>query len=385
MKRLFRTLLLAMRDELRTISHTPATALVVVGGVVIYGLIYNLFYEPNVVHEAPIVVVDESLSHLSERFISLVDASPTVEILTTATTLHEAQEMLHRGSAQALIYIPHDIEERLGRGEQAVVVTFATTNTFLYYEATAEAVMEAALALGNKVRESLAWVLPEDVQLLLANRQSITPEGIALFNPNKGYATYLLPVVLMIIIFQTLTMVVAMTAGGRRARGASLLRTPHTHYGQRVAVVIGRSMVHCTLYGLFSLFLVGLLPRVFDLPHLASAWTLVGILTPFILATSLFGQCFGRLFSDSDAPLLLITFFSVGLIFVAGISYPLEFLPVPWRILHYAFPSSPAIIAFVAADSMGASLPEMTREVSILWAQAGAYFLLATIPPRGFR
>ena len=97
MKQLFRTLLLALRNELHTISHTPATALIVVGGVVIYGLIYNLVYEPNVVRKAPIVVVDESHSWLSERFISLVGASPSVEIATTWPTLHEAQDMIRKG------------------------------------------------------------------------------------------------------------------------------------------------------------------------------------------------------------------------------------------------------------------------------------------------
>ncbi|MBO7300797.1 MAG: ABC transporter permease [Tidjanibacter sp.] len=374
-----------MRNELRTISHTPATALVVVGGVIIYGLLYNLFYAPNVVREAPIIVVDESHSHLSERFILLTDASPSAEVITTAASLHEGQEMLQRGEGEALLYLPHDIEERIGRGEQAVVVTFATTNTFLYYEATAEAVVEASLALGEEVREGMAWILPEEVQFALSTRQPITPEGIALFNPSKGYATYLLPVVLMIIIFQTLTMVVAMTSAGRRAKGVSFLRTPTTRLWQRVTVVIGRTTIHATLYSAFSCFLVGLLPRLFELPHLASVWTLVGILTPFILATSLFGQCFGKLFEDSDAPLLLITFFSVGLIFIAGISYPLELLPSQWRALHYIFPSSPAILAYTATASMGATLPEVSREIAVLWVQVGAYFLLAAIPSRGFR
>ena len=382
---LLRILWMAMRNELHTISHTPATALVVVGGVVVYGLLYNLFYAPNVVREAPIVVVDESHSHLSERFISLLDASPSAEVITTATTLHEGQELLQKGVGKALIYLPHDMEHLVGRGEQAVVVAFSTTNTFLYYEATAEAVVEASLALGEEVREGLAWMLPEEVQLALSTRQPITPEGIALFNPSKGYATYLLPVVLMIIIFQTLTMVVAMTSAGRSAKGISLLRTPKPRLLKRITVVIGRTTIHSTLYGAFLLFLVGLLPRLFDLPHLASAWTLVGILTPFILATSLLGQCFGRLFSDSDAPLLLITFFSVGLIFIAGISYPVELLPTPWRVFHYIFPSSPAILAYTSTASMGATLSEVGREIAVLWTQVGAYFLLATIPQRGFR
>ena len=376
---------MAIRDELFAISHTPATALVVVGGVVAYGLMYNLFYEPNVVQEAPVAVVDDSCSHLSRELLELVDASPSAAIVATTPSLEEAQGWLGSGRAVAILHLPNDMEERIGRGEQAVVTLFASTATFLYYEAVAGAVVDASLALGAKVREEMLWMLPDEVQLALANRQPVTSEGIALFNPEKGYATYLLPVVLMIIIFQTLTMVVAMTAGGRRAQQRSLLRTLPPRYGCRVAIVVGRSAVHGVLYGLFALFLVGFLPRVFDLPHLASAWTLVGILTPFILATSLFGQAFGRLFGDSDTPLLLITFFSVGLIFIAGISYPLDLLPTCWRVVHYLFPSSPAILAFVGADSMGATLADVVGEIAVLWAQVGAYFLLATIPSRGFR
>ena len=112
---------------------------------------------------------------------------------------------------------------------------------------------------------------------------------------------------------------------------------------------------------------------------------MITLLVPYMLATSLFAQAFGRLFGDRDSPLLLITFFSVGLIFVSGISYPLELLPEGWRVAHYLLPAAPATLAFVEVGSMGASVADIAPQLTVLWSQTALYLLFATLPSRGFR
>lgn len=369
---------LALRGEWRDITSSPASLLVIVGGVVLYGFLYNLLYRPNVVREAPIVVVDESASHLSLRLSELIDASPEGEVVARIGSLSEGEAMLREGKAEALVYLPHDMSERVARGEGAIFVTLSSTATFLDYEATASAVLEAMLALDEGLRQGLVWRLPEGLVLALKERETAEVVGVALFNPTKGYADYLIPVVLVIIVFQTMVMVIAMGCGSRRERGISLLRGAKTGLGARLTITLARSALYCTVYGALAVFLVGLLPRLFDLPHLASARDLVALLTPFMLATSLFGQAFGRLFPDSDSPLLFITFFSVGLIFVSGISFPLELLPKGWRIVHYLLPAAPATLAFVKLGSMGASLADIAPHLATLYAQCALYLLLAT-------
>lgn len=68
---------------------------------------------------------------------------------------------------------------------------------------------------------------------------------------------------------------------------------------------------------------------------------------PYILATSFFGLACSLFFSDSDAPLLLVAFFSVGLIFLSGVSYPLELMPWYWQWIHYMVPAASGTLAFV--------------------------------------
>ena len=383
--KILRLFTISFRKELWDIATSTSTIILIVGGMVAYGLLYNLLYQPNIIRKAPIVVVDNSHTHLSRRLMNLVDASPNAEIVAVAADFGEARSALSRGEAEAILYLPYDMDKRVGRGEQSLFVILSTTATFLYYEATVGAVEDAMLALGDDIRSDMLWILPAPLALTLGNRTTTEIVGNALFNPTKGYADYLVPVVFVIIIFQTMVMVVSMNSGGRRAKRITPLRGGKIGFGGRVAITLARSATYCAIYGALSLFLIGWLPRIFDLPHLAPAWVLVEMMFPFMLATSLFGQAFGRLFNDREAPLILITFFSVGLIFISGISYPLGLLPVGWQAVHYLFPVAPAILAFVELGSMGSSLADIAPQLGIMWLQAACYLLLATLSPRDFR
>ena len=374
-----------LRKELWDIATSLSAVIVIVGGMVAYGLLYNLLYRPNIVREAPIVVVDNSHTSLSRHLVSLIDASPNAEVVASVADIGEARSMLSRGDAEAIVYLPHDMSRRIGRGEQAIFVTLSPTATFLYYEATVEAIMDAMLALDEGETLDMLWTLPLPLQVVLDGRTTTKAVGNALFNPTKGYADYLIPAVFVIIIFQTMVMVISMNSGGRKSLRITPLRGREIGLGGRMTITLARSASYCLIYGALSIFLVGLLPRIFDLPHLASWQKLSALMLPFMLATSLFGQAFGRLFNDREAPIVLITFFSVGLIFIAGISYPLELIPTGWRAAHYMFPAAPATLTFVELSSMGSSLSDIAPQLGILWLQAVAYLLIATLPSHDFR
>ena len=85
------------------------------------------------------------------------------------------------------------------------------------------------------------------------------------------------------------------------------------------------------------------------------------MIVPFLMSTSFLGLTASRYFTDAEAPLLLIAFFSVGLIFLSGISYPLELMPWYWRAMHYLLPAAPGTLAFVKLNSMGASLADIGK------------------------
>ena len=366
-------------DELKAISHSLPIMLVVVGGVVVYGFLYNLLYRPNVVEGVDVVVVDESQSATSRRLAALIGASPKVEIIGHRPNLDAARELLAAQKAEGIIYIPHDLEERLGRGESGIFIILASTSQFLNYEAIASGALTAMEYFEGELRPEMIRFIPADKVEPLLRAKTFEVVTTTLHNPTRGYADYLMPAVLIAILFQTMIMAITIRTGELRSRGTII------HYARRgiswssiSIVVVARAFVYVVLYGLLALFLVGWLPTVFDLPRCGRWWDVVILLTPFLISAALFGQAFGVLFRDGDAGLPVITFFSVGLLFLSGMSFPLELLPPFWRALHYLIPAPTAILGYIKVSSMGATTADIGQEVATLWANAAVYFVAAT-------
>ena len=366
--------------EYQSIIRSFSILLVMGGGVFVYGLLYNYMYSPNVLREVPIMVVDESHTPLSRHYIRLLDASPQVFVKEVVSNIPQALEQLKKGMTMGIIYLPKDFEAKLGRGEESVFVTYNTTLSFLIYEAIMEASIGAMLELDGSLRLDQVVFLNADVVQPVTNTRSIQVQGFALYNESGGYATYLSPSVLMVIIFQTMLIVISMLCGKENEqRMKPLLCVTHhdASWGMCVSIIIGKSLVYVGFYALFSIFLVGLLPLLFNLPHLASPILIIQILIPYLFATAFLGLSCKYLFNDSDAPLLLIAFFSVGLLFLSGISWPLELMPLPWRLLHCLIPAPVGILAFVKANSMGADMSDISMEMMLLWGQCIVYFGVA--------
>lgn len=379
MKRL-NDILRITRYEYRSILHSLPILVVLGGGIFLYGMLYNYMYSPNVLREVPVVVVDESHTPLSRHYIRLLDATPQVRVQGVITNMPAARKQMKETEVAGILSLPADFDAKVGRGEEAVFVSFNSTMAFLSYAALKEASSGAMLALDDEVRPGQVVFLQQDVVQPVINTPSIQVQGIALYNESGGYATYLIPAVLMVIIFQTMLMVISMRCGKENEqRMRPLLGVSHhdSFGGMAINIVIGKSVVYVGFYALFAIFLLGLLPLVFDLPHLASPLLLIQLMIPFLFATAFFGLACSPCFKDSDAPLLLIAFFSVGLLFLSGISCPLELMPWPWRLLHCLLPAPVGVLAFVKATSMGADISDISREMMLLWVQCVVYFIVA--------
>ena len=379
MKRLNDILRIAVY-ECRSILRSLPILVVLGGGIFMYGILYNYMYSPNVLREVPVVVVDESQTPLSRHYIRLLDATPQVRVQGVITNMPEARKRMKETEVAGILSLPSDFDAKVGQGEEAVFVSFNNTMAFLSYAAIKEASSGAMLSLDDSVRPGQVVFLEPNVVQPVVNTPSIEVQGFALYNESGGYATYLIPSVLMVIIFQTMLMVISMRCGKeneQRMRPLLEVIRYDSSRGMAINIVIGKSVVYVGFYALFAIFLLGLLPLVFDLPHLASPLLLIQLMIPFLFATAFFGLACSPCFKDSDAPLLLIAFFSVGLLFLSGISWPLELMPWPWRLLHCLLPAPVGVLAFVKATSMGADISDISREMMLLWGQCIVYFIVA--------
>jgi len=204
--------------EWRAISTNAAILLVLIGGIFAYGLLYNLMYAPNLVRKTPVAVVDNSHSALSREYIRLLNATPQASVYALTPNYLEAKEWLKQSKVDGILYLPADFDTRVGRGEQSVFSVYAATDAFLNFKNLQEASSRVMLAVNDAHRAEGAVFLPPQGLLAVASSAPVNVAGTALYNYTEGYGSYLIPAVMIIIIFQTLLMVIGMVTGEEAER-----------------------------------------------------------------------------------------------------------------------------------------------------------------------
>ena len=364
-------------NEFRAIGTNIPILIVLILGNVGYGFLYNLLYNTNVYKEAPIAIVDMSQSDLSRHFIDYIDATQQVMVVSKTMNFDEAKRMLIEREIVGFLYIPSELKEEIMRGNQTQCVVYGSTLSFLDYLNIYEAANFASLDINSELLPEMVESLNMIDVLFLANDKAVNIVNEPLYNTSEGYGTYLIPPVMVIIIFQTLMITVAMRCGEEKT--TRLRDNKTTSFGNSVKIVLGKTFTNVMIYSVFSVFFLGLLPLIFDLPHLGDSLDIIIMMIPYLFASVFFCLSLSPLYTDGDMPLFFIVFMSVPLVFLTGISYPLELMPWHWKIFHYLIPTAPATLAFVKLDCMGGDLSNVVPEMITLWVQCAAYFILSTI------
>ena len=364
-------------NEFRAIGTNIPILIVLILGNVGYGFLYNLLYNTNVYKEAPVAIVDMSQSDLSRHFIDYIDATQQVMVVSKTMNFDEAKRMLIEREIVGFLYIPSELKEEIMKGNQAQCVVYGSTLSFLDYLNIYEAVNFASLDINSELLPEMVESLNMIDVLFLANDKAVNIVNEPLYNSSEGYGTYLIPPVMVIIIFQTLMITVAMRCGEEKT--TRLRDNKTTSWDYSIKTVLGKAFTNVMIYSVFSVFFLGLLPLIFDLPHLGDSLDIIIMMIPYLFASVFFCLSLSPLYTDGDMPLFFIVFMSVPLVFLTGISYPLELMPWHWKIFHYLIPTAPATLAFVKLDCMGGDLSNVVPEMIILWVQCAVYFILSTI------
>ena len=197
---------------------------------------------------------------------------------------------------------------------------------------------------------------------------------MTIFNPQAGFASFLIPAVLMLVIQQTLLLGMGMRCGTAREKNLPI--------ADGAGEEIMRCLAWLLLYVPVSVYVLCVVPRLFRLPCLERADDLALFLFPYLLACVFFARSLGRLMKQREICIPFIVFTSVPLLFISGISWPASAMPEWWKALSLVFPSSPGIRGFVALHNMGARLEDVRPEWCLLWLQAAIWFTVAMVANR---
>ena len=365
-------------DELRLVLKDEGVLIFFVIVPLIYPLLYSWIYNNETVREVPVVVVDDSHSALSRKFVRMCDASPDVQIKYYASDIDEAQMLMGRQIVKAIYRIPADFESNLMRMQQSVVSVYCDMSLMLTYKAAYQTALAVSQTMNKEIQIQLAGrYTKREEQIQAAPLQC---DDVALYNPGGGYGSAILPAVLMLILQQTLVLGIGMAAGtARETNRFSDLVPIQSHYHGTFRIVLGKAMVYFMIYAVMGTWLTVVVPRIFNFPHLAQWYNLLMLMLPYTLACIFFGITVSCLVRYRENVMLLMVFVSIPLLFLSGASWPQSAIPGFWQGISWLFPSTFGVRAYVRLNSMGGSIGDVLTEYQILWLHVLIYFVIACL------
>lgn len=362
------------KQEFRTTFRDQGVLIFFILVPLIYPLIYAFIYTNETIREVPTVVVDESRSSLSREYLRRVDATPEVSIVSHCADMAEAKLALKDRVAYGIIYVPASFSEDIAEGKQTQVSVLVDMSGLLYYKSLVLVNTEASLDMNADIKLQRAGNTTERQDEVTA--YPIKYQDVALYNPTNGFAAFLIPAVLMLVIQQTLLLGIGLSAGTAREHNRFRDLVPiDRHYHGTLRIVLGKGLSYLMVYAVVAVYVLCVVPWMFRLNRIALPGELVLFTLPYLAACIFFAMTASAAIRNRETCMLLFVFTSVPLLFLSGISWPESAMPPFWRYFSHLFPSTFGIQGYVRINSMGATLNEVSAEYRALWLQAGIYFI----------
>ena len=231
--------------------------------------------------------MDQSDSYLSREFTRRVNATPDVRVVAVSTDMEEAKRMLDRKEAYGILYFPTEFSKNLHTGKQTTVPLYCDMSSLLFYKAFLLAATEVSLDLGKEIRMHNAPGASAKQEEITVN--PIPYESVTLFNTQNGFASFLVPAILILVIQQTLVLGIGMLGGTAREKNRFHSLVPISrHFNGTLRIVLGKSLTYILIYVVVCIWVLAVVPKLFSLPQVGDPVTILLFILPYLFASIFF-------------------------------------------------------------------------------------------------
>lgn len=365
------------RQEIYRIFTVKPAFSVLILGAAFYALFYPQPYLNEALRNVPIAVVDRDGSQSSRDFARLVDATPDVAVTEVLPDFASAEREVFARRVDGILVIPQYFERDLLHGRPSPVALYADAGYFLIYQRVAGAVAAVARTVGAEIETARLIAIGVDPAIAVAAADPMPLTAVPVFNPEAGYATYVLPAAFVLILQQMLLMGVALLAtlpGADPNEGDTRRRRllPAT-------IVAGKLLAYLALEAVILPVYLIVLPYLYGLPRLGGIVPILIFAVPFVLSVAGLGFVVAGIFRRPIRIALILAALGLPLFMVAGFSWPSEAIPPLIRQISLLVPSTSAIDGFVKLSQLGAPLSAAHSELLTLCVPAVFYNLIALL------
>lgn len=364
------------RNEWRLIMHDPGALLFFIVLPLLYPITYTLIYNPEVVREMPVAVVDNSRSEASRRLVRNLGAAPQVEIGYYCADMAEAKDLFGSNKVFAILEIPEDYAKKIGRGEPAHASFFAEMSLLLRYRGYLEALTSVQL-------EEISTITSEKLKAAGMSSAGVSGMPVEQHNnfigdPGQGFASFIMPGIVVLILQQgTLLGICFLYGTSRERRRRNRGYDPQEPKAPVGATLLGRTLCYVLMELPMLIYVTIVIPEMFALPHHGAIFDYVAFLLPMLLATAFMGQTLQVFCSERESAFLVVVFTSVVFLFLSGLTWPRYAMDGFFIWFGNLIPATHGIEGMIRINSNGATIHDCMPSFLWLWVLTAFYFVLS--------
>lgn len=336
-----------------------------------YPLVYTLIYNPEVVTDIPVTVVDNNRTSASRELTRSIDATSAIKIVGYATSLSEARRWQAEKRCYGILVIPEDYDREIGRGEQTHVDFYSDMSLLLRFRTFLSALTDVQLATGAKIRTQKM-----EAAGLPASEAPISSEAFFLGDSEQGFASFIIPGIVVLIIQQSMILGIAMLVGTsreRRRRNGGI--DPLEIQATPSATMAGKLLAYLVPYLPMAIYALHYVPLIFSLPHSGSMTQYLPFFLPMLIASAGFGLVISQIFiKEREMSLMVVVFTSVGFLFLSGLTWPRYAMHPLWQWIGNCIPAVWGVEGFIRINSNGATLAQNSHPYLMLWLLSAIYW-----------
>lgn len=377
---MFKVTLKIFLYEISNIFNVQALLSILISGSVLYFFYYPVPYNNEEVRDAPAVVIDQDNSVMSKALMRKLDATDSINIVAQVATMDEAEHLMRNREIYGIFWIPFNFEEDALSGRSAAISYYGDASYVIIYSKITAAVQSVVQALSQEIGAERQISMGVDPAIATGNSAPITPIIVPLYNPQNGYATYVIPPVYVLIVYQCLflALVISLILGRRSDFDKALVQDARVSpLTVAYCVLIGKWLAYLLVSMTIFVAYMGLTPIFYQLPFHGSIPDLLFFSLIFLSGTIFVGIFVGQFFRKFDSVFLIIMPSSMLLFFLSGMSWPKEMVPEFLHLLTYLLPIFPGITSMITLNQMDGTWVNIRPELIQLIVLMGVYSLLA--------
>lgn len=355
--------------EFKLVMHDAGIILFFLFLPLAYPVIYSIIYNPELVKDVPVVVVDNDRTPLSRDLTRNLNACDEAWVIGYAANLSEAKRAMHEKKCYAILEIPEGFERKIGNNEQGNTVLYCDMGLLLRYRGF-------VIATANLMTHYSSELLTEKIDNILPLAETLVtgdPMGINFIpmgNIRNGFDSFIMPGVLILIIQQAIILALGMAGGARRENPRLTGYSSYNIAPSVLLTMIAQALCYLTILIVPIIFVAHYVPLIFKFPMMGNNLEIFAFLTPMVLASFGLGYTIQAFVTERENIMVIWVITSMIFLLLSGLIWPrYDFYPV-WRVLSDICPSTWGVEGFVKMNSNGASLAQVGECYRNLWFTA---------------